>query len=683
MRQKHLRRNPRQRTWRTAGLALLLVALLGLLAACGAGQQDLVELAQQGETPAAEAEAEQPAAEPAAPAEEPASAPADVAENQAPMLAERVAAGDLPPLAERLPTDPRVIEPLESIGTYGGTWRLGSARGPEPFGDHIGFESWMVFTPEGDIVPNILAALEGNEDATEYTLRLREGMKWSDGTPLTTADFAFWYESVLQNTDLTPTPPVWLASDGELATFTVIDDYTLTITFPQPSPFFTLQTALNFTRNVLKPAQYMQQFHADFADASALENELAAEGLDFWYELYDLRANPVINTDLPTLNAWMVTRGLGDGIESMSFERNPYYWKIDTEGNQLPYIDGVELTLVEDAEVLNLMALDGAFDWQEKDVARLDTLPLFYDNAERGDYRVFTMLEDNNNFAVYHPNYDHQDPVLRELIRDARFRQALSLAIDREAIVDLVHFGVTSPRQPAPFADTPFYSAEAENAFLAYDPDEANRLLDELGLTERNSDGIRLRSDGEPLRLAIQGPEGRQARLDASELVAQYWQDVGIQATTNVVSRELHQERRLARDFDVWLWSGPAGTTVGVLTRPGNYVPSYTGSDTAWAHGFAEWVQSGGEEGEQPPAEVQQAIDLYRQVTQTADQAEQILLMQQIVDIYAENLWVFGIAPRPPEHGVVKNSMRNVPDEMQGGIFSPARYQPESWYFAE
>ena len=486
-----------QRRDATGSRALLLIAalLLALLTACASGQDELVELAEQGDAAAEETAADEATEEPAEEADEAAAEaaiPEGASANQAPMLAQMVAAGELPPLEERLPAEPRVIEPLESIGEYGGTWRLGSARGPEPFYDHIGFDSFMIFNPANEIVPNVLADLEVNEEATQYTLHLREGMKWSDGEPLTTEDFMFWYESVLQNENLTPTAPLWLTANDELAVFEAIDDYTLTITFAAPAPFFLLEAGQAVTRNVLKPAHYMQQFHVDFTDEAALEEALAAEGLDIWYELYDLRANPVINTELPTLNAWVVTRGLGDGIESLSFERNPYYWKVDPEGNQLPYIDAVELTLVEEAEVLNLMALDGAFDWQEKDVARQDTLPLFYDNAERGDYRIFTMYEDNTNFAVYHPNFDHPNPELRELMRDARFRQALSLAIDREAITELVHFGVTEPRQPVPLPETPFYSEEAETAFLNYDPERASELLDELGLTERNSEGIRL-----------------------------------------------------------------------------------------------------------------------------------------------------------------------------------------------
>jgi peptide/nickel transport system substrate-binding protein len=269
------------------------------------------------------------------------------------------------------------------------------------------------------------------------------------------------------------------------------------------------------------------------------------------------------------------------------------------------------------------------------------------------------------------------------LFHEADFRMALSHAIDRQTIVDLVHFGVTSPRQPSPFESTPFYNEDLTNAAIEFAPDRANALLDGLGLTERNADGIRLRPDGEPIRLVIQGPAGRQNRLDASEQVAQYWTDIGIETTVTVQSRELHQERRLARDFDVWLWSAAAGTTNHILFDPGVYLPYSLDTNSTWALDYAEWRVSGGQSGTEPEGDIREAMTLFDQVLQTGDTAEQTALMQQIMELAAANLWVIGIAPRPPEFAIAANNLRNVPESYTDSLESPGIFHPESWYFAD
>lgn len=446
-----------------------------------------------------------------------------VAQMQAPALEEMVAAGTLPPLEERLPAEPMIVTPLESAGRYGGTWRFGDARGAdEAYLNFVAYEGITTLTPGGEVIPNIVAAIDVNDDATAYTLTLREGMRWSDGAPLTADDFMFWHDSVLTDTRLTPTAPDWIAAGGEVGTFTSDGDFSVTITFNQPNALFQLQAARWNAVDVPMPAHYLRDFHVDHADPSALEAAIAEAGLSTWTELWELRQNALLNPDRPVLRPWVLVESFADGIDRVTYERNPYYWKTDPEGRQLPYLDRVEIQLVQDAQVLNLMALDGAFDWQFKDVAPLDQLSMFMENQDRGNYRVVQVESPVSAFAAYYLNLSPPDPFLNDLFHQVDFRMALSHAIDRQTIVDLVHFGLTPPRQPSPFASTPFYNDNLTKAAIEFDPDRANAMLDGLGLTERNADGIRLNADGEPVRLVIQGPEGRQNRLDASEQVAQY-----------------------------------------------------------------------------------------------------------------------------------------------------------------
>ncbi len=605
-------------------------------------------------------------------------------ELQAPALADMVAAGTLPPLEARMPTDPVVIEPLESVGQYGGTWRFGDARGAdEGYLNFVGYEGLTRVTPDGSVVPNIVESITVNGDATAYTLTLRDGMRWSDGEPLTADDFMFWYNSVLTDERITPTPPDWIAAGGEVGTFTSDGPMRVTISFSQPNALFQLQAARWNAVDVPLPAHYLSQYHIDHVDSAELEKRIAEADLSTWTELWEQKQNALLNPERPVLRPWVLVEPFGEGLDRVAYERNPYYWKVDPDGRQLPYIDRVEIQLVQDAQVLNLMALDGSFDWQFKDVAPLDQLSLFMENRERGDYRVLQVESPVSAFAAYYFNLSHKDPFLNELFHKADFRKALSHAIDRQTIVDLVHFGVTDPRQPSPFESTPFYNEGLTNAAIEFDVAKANEMLDALGLTEKNADGIRLRPDGEPIRIVIQGPAGRQNRLDASEQVARYWTDVGIETMVTVQSRELHQERRLARDFDVWLWSAAAGTTNHVLFDPGVYLPYSLDTNSTWALDYAEWRVTGGENGKEPSGDMRRAMELFDQVLMTGDPDEQVRLMQQIMEIAEQNLWVVGIAPRPPEFAIANNKLRNVPDSYTDSLESPGVFHPESWYFTE
>ena len=603
---------------------------------------------------------------------------------QAPELAEMVAAGTLPPLEDRLPSQPLVVEPLESAGKYGGTWRFGDARGAdEGYLNFVAYEGLTRLTPEGGVEPNLVESISVSDDATAYTLTLREGTKWSDGAPLTADDFLFWYDSVLTDTRITPTPPDWISAGGEVGVFTSDGPSSVTITFSQPNALFQLQAARWNAVDVPMPAHYLRDYHIDHADPAKLEARIEEAGLSTWTELWEQKQNALLNPARPVLRPWVLVEPFGEGLDRVAYQRNPYYWKVDPEGRQLPYIDRVEIQLVQDAQVLNLMALDGSFDWQFKDVAPLDQLSLFMENQERGDFRVIQVKSPVSAFAAYYFNLSHKDPFLNELFHKAEFRKALSHAIDRQTIVDLVHFGVTSPRQPSPFESTPFFNEGLTKAAIKFDPVKANEMLDGLGLAERNAEGIRLRADGEPIRLVIQGPAGRQNRLDASEQVARYWRDVGIETTVTVQSRELHQERRLARDFDVWLWSAAAGTTNHILFDPGIYLPYNLDTNSTWALDYAEWRATGGASGKEPDGEMRRAMDLFDQVLMTGDTEEQVTLMREVMEIAERNLWVVGIAPRPPEFAIANTKLRNVPERYTDSLESPGVFRPESWYFAE
>lgn len=603
---------------------------------------------------------------------------------EAPVLAVKVADGSLPPVADRLPENPLVVEPMEGVGTYGGTWRFGDARGAdEGYLNFIAYEGLTTLTPGGEVIANLVEKIDTSQDKRTFTLRLRQGLRWSDGELLTSKDFMFWYNNVLSDVRITPTPPDWIAPGGKIGVFTADGDYTVQITFEEPHTLFLLQAARWLSVDVPVPAGYLADFHVDTADEDALTKRIADAGLSTWTELWELKQNPLLNPDRPVLRPWVLVKPFGEGIDSVAYARNPFYWKTDPQGKQLPYMDRVEIQLVQDVEVLNLMALDGAFDWQYKDVARLDKLALFRENTGRGDYRLAEVKSRASSFAAFYLNFNSKDPVLAGLFQNAEFRKALSYAIDRQTIVDLVHFGITSPSQPSPLEGTALYNENLSNAALEYDPAKANEMLDALGLSQRNSDGFRLRADGEPLRMLIQAPAGRQNRIDAGEMTSKYWRDIGIEASFTVNSRELHQERRLAGEFDVWMWSALGGTFTDILLDPGIYLPFNTQPASTWGLDYAEWRLTDGAKGTEPTGDIRLAMDLFDKVLVSPDAQEQSALVRQILDIAADNLWVFGVGPRPPEFAVVKNAMRNTPDSFADSTEVPGMLRPETWYYAK
>lgn len=604
--------------------------------------------------------------------------------SEAPELVERVEAGDLPSVEDRLPLEPLVVEPYESIGPYGGQWR-GAILGLADLTyiqRTIAYESLTRWKPDASgVIPNIAESIEVNDAATEFVFTLREGMRWSDGELLTTDDFAFWFESVLENETLTPSPPAWITSDGEMGRFEAVDEYTFVISFDTPNAFF-----LDFLASILDaiphPKHYMSQFHTDYQDEDTLEALIQDEGVDTWNELYANKEFWQFNPDRPTLFPWLTVESVADDGRGV-FVRNPYYWKVDPEGNQLPYLDRVVYELVEDAEVMKLMAMNGELDYQfSNEISDIEQLPLLFDNAERGDYRVREALDISRaNHSAYVPNLTHEDHVMRELLNEPNFRKALSLAIDREEIIELTSFGMTEPAQASPNEASPYYYPDHRYAYVEHDPDTARAMLEELGL-ERDGSGYVLRPDGERLRILIDVVSTRH--VDITELVASHWEEhLGIQARANPIERSFFNERQLANQHDFSTW-GASGGGPDAVQRPHFYLPRQ--AIVNWGPRWVEYWESNGESGEQPPEDIQFMQDTHAEVLQTVDPERRVELMSQIFELHAENLYTIGTSTGQPRWGIVKNGLRNVNVDNAlhaTQISSPAHENPETFFWRD
>lgn len=586
---------------------------------------------------------------------------------EAPMLAEMVATGELPPVEERLPKNPMVIEtgmliPADQlkldIGSYGGDFidalnNGGSYAEPIMLRSNLGAE----------LYPNIIEDWDVSEDFRVYTMRLREGLKWSDGEPVTTEDVRFCYEDVILNEEIYPTVPSVFKTGGTPSgaplRLAIVDPYTFQYTFDAPHPEFLLAATWT-NRNYswfMKPKHYLSQFHKDYADSEKLAALLDEENLsqEEWFKLFNLHdiqssgatAESVIGT--PSLAPWVRKES---PEERMVMERNPYYFAVDTAGNQLPYMDRiVSLNLPWNAEAqesANMMVMTGQIDyiWSFSGLAKL---PLMKENEEQGDYTTY-LWADNASYQTY-LNFTYEDPVWREVVGDVRFRQALNYGIDRDEMIQDIIFG----QGLHPERSTP----------MDYDPQKANQLLDEMGMTARDSEGYRRGPDGETFEIFVEIPTV-ELFSDAIQLMIGYYRDIGLKMTMKEISWELIGQRMASNEHQATMrWSREA---VWPSRHEHDYVPQQT-----WAPLWQQWYTTDGEKGEEPPAWIKEVYDLHERIMSAVPgSTEDKRLYDDLYDWYAEYVpWVIWVSRGPAIMHFMSNRVGNVP---ASGVFHHATW---------
>lgn len=611
--------------------------------------------------------------------------------NEAPEFAEMVANGDLPPVVERLPAEPIVIEPLERVGEYGGTLRtvmvlnrtfqVRSSYGPEGL--------LRVGRDHQTVEPNLAKAWEWSDDGRTLTLHLVEGVKWSDGTPFDANGFEWWWNNDMLNTDITPTVPAQWRHGGAPAEFTLIDDYTFSWTFAAPNPTIVLNLAhadgVNFISRT--PAHYLQQFHADFADPDELAQLMEEGEFEFWYELYLNRRNdasygmPRQQIEMPTIQPYKLQKPLQDNLWVL--ERNPYYWKVDTEGNQLPYIDEVVITNAESPEVANAIIASGEINFSNGFVTSVDNFPLYAENAEANHYEIRLFPTSEGSALVLQPNHTTTNPVLRELFNDARFKRALSHALDRDVINNVVFLGLGEPIQTHVIRASRFFVEDYAKAYTEFDLELANQLLDEIGLTERDDEGFRLGSDGERIIINIEHAAIKPTYTPLTELVVDMWREIGIEVNARVVGDDILEPRILANEIDFGLWHGDKSSDILFPTRPDWWVSYRNSWSLPWNSMWGLWVTSDGEEGEEPPEAIMEVLNTWETMLVTVDEEEYTRLGQEILRSHAENLWTIGTVGSVPEPMIIGENLINYPQEGYVGFdfLGTAPYHSEQLFF--
>ncbi len=615
---------------------------------------------------------------------------------ESPMLAEQVKAGKLPPVKDRLPSSPRVIEyPGSEIGTYGGDFR-------DPFKGDGYWASQMVFWSAWkslvnwnetytDYVPNIAEKIDISPDAKEYTFHLRPGTKWSDGQPFTSEDVEFYINDVLNNKELNKGtfPDGWLKPGKEAPTVTVKDANTFTLKFDVSYGMFLLNMCgWPGWEIVAAPKHYLKQFHIKYNPDGIKDLIPKTEGATDWITLFQAHSavgvggDPsVVSRDVnyPTMFPWIYKQPLGTGTQFIA-ERNPYYYWVDKKGNQLPYIDRIVGSAYQDDQTMLVDVLAGKFDTMANTTDQQRSL--FFDNQATSGLKVYPVKSEGGGTVSVSFNMTHPD--LGKIFSQKDFRVGMSYAINRKEIIDIVYFGQGTPRQLSPVEDSPLYNKQLSTQYLDFNVDEANKTLDKV-LAKKDADGFRLNPDsGKRLSVVftVQKDDYGLRFADVAQLLKKYFAKVGIEVVVDVVSNDVWTQRSNDNSMEATIFTGEGGYGITAITDPRNYVPFH--GQSIWGNGWQLWyLQVNNKAKVEPPQVIKDQVDLYKKVLQAPTGEERLKLMKQVLQTTADNFWVIGISSASDSYRPLSAKLGNVPKTWVGG-WNPggtAIAFPEQWFF--
>lgn len=600
---------------------------------------------------------------------------------ETPLFAKDVAAGKLSPVSARLPQNPRVVH-LENPGWHGGTMRVVFGRSKDTRIMVVyGYARLMTYDAKYQLQPDILAGVDVQQGRV-FTLRLREGHRWSDGTPFTSEDFRYWWEDIANHKKLSPLgAPKQMVIAGELAKFEVIDDHTVRFSWNSPNPHFLPALASATPLYIYRPAHYLKQFHTEYADAEKLAAVVKQSGRRNWAALHNRRDNQYKNDNpkLPTLQPWILRTK--PPAQRFIFERNPYYHRIDQNGRQLPYADRVAMSVAA-AGVIPLKTGAGESDFQARGIA-FNNYTFLKEAEKRENFRVHLWQTAKGAHLALFPNMNVNDDVWRKLMRDVKFRRALSLAINRREINQVIYYGLALEGQNTVLPQSPLYKKEYRDAWARFDLKQANELLDGLGLTERDSRGVRLLPDGRPMEIIVETAGEDTEQTDVLELIHDSWLTAGIKLFTRPSQREVFRNRIFAGETLVSIWSGHEFGLPNANTIPDEFAPTDQ-LQLQWPK-WGQFFQTRARAGERPSdGYALELLKLNRAWAYARSNAERRDIWERMLEINADQIYSIGLVGAVPQPIVVNRKLRNVPEK---GIFNwnPGAhfgvYMPDTFWF--
>lgn len=607
---------------------------------------------------------------------------------EAPMLADLVRSGQLPPIEKRLPKSPLVVKPNVVIGKYGGTFNF-TALGPETTTDiQMGMVAGL-FRFSDDLLTMTMEVAESYQfspDAKSCTVNLRQGINWSDGTPFTADDMMFYFEDQVFNKDLSPTLATQWQPGKTPMVVTKVNNYAVKFDFTVPNPAFALIHFAGSPIEAWRPMAWLKKYHLKYNPNA--DTEAKAKGFDDWKAYFLKLSNwnyGVMAAGIPVLGPW---RPVKNDSQRRNYDRNPYYWKVDTGGNQLPYVDYVIEEYVSSLDVANLRAISGEVTLDVLDLLVIN-YPVLKQGEKAGNYTIKNVFSERGADVAIAFNQLHKDPVLKKIFGEVKFRQAVSVAINRKEINDLVFLGLATPRQATINETASFFKQEWADNYAQFDTNLANKLLDEIGLDKKDADGWRMRPDGKVLEFSVEYLPQEGPKKQTMELVVKHWAKVGVKAAAAERDRAFLITRLNASDHDCSAWH------VDRQLERASYAYGSTqklgpGGDSAitWAKPWRDWFISGSKSGSEPPQEAKDLFDAYGAWQQTSmGTPEYAAAGIKVHDLIAKNLWVIGTVGQGPIPLMIKNTLENVFVDAKKRVWYGAAMwgllpdAPEQWFF--
>ena len=578
--------------------------------------------------------------------------------------AQEVNAGSLPHVQDRIPSEPLVVD-LEakgrSFGRQGGTLRTLISRTKDVRQMVVyGYARLVGYQPDYTLAPDILAAVDV-EEGRKFTLHLRPGHRWSDGIPFTSDDFRYWWENVANDPDITPSgPPDFMIVDNRLGKVTFPDEHTVVFEWQIPNPNFLPLLAQASPPFIYRPAHYLSQFHVKFADPDALIEKVKAARVKSWAALHNKRDNmyKFDNPALPTLQPWINTSDK-DSSRKL-FVRNPYFHRVDSRGVQLPYIDVVQMTVVGGG-LIAAKANAGEVDLQARGLDFPDVAILKKGEADGGKYRTLLWANGAASQIAIYPNLNFADPVWRDVMRDVRFRRALSLGIDRRMINRALYFGLASEGGMSALSQSALYNDDNTHSWSMMNLAHANALLDDMGLTERTPAGLRELPDGRPMEFVIETAGERSEEENALAIITDTWRDLGIRLIMRPLDRDILRNRIYAGRTMASVWYGWDNGLPGPSTSP-SYLAPTNQEFFAWPM-WGQYYQTVGQAGSPPDMQpAKRLMLLANDWNHTDDPQMREDIWKRMLAIHAEQQFAIGVLAEAPQPVVVSNDLMNVPE---------------------
>ena len=607
--------------------------------------------------------------------------------SEAPSLAKKVAAGKLPPVDERLPINPRKLNFKNlglKIGKYGGSIRMLMARAKDARQMSVyGYSRLVGYNPKTfELEADILENFEVKE-GRRFTFELRRGHRWSDGQPLTSEDFRYWWEDVANNKALSPVgPPKIMTINDELPIFEVINRYKFRYTWKRPNPDFLPRLASASPLYIYRPAHYMRQFHEKYTDQDVLKKTVKKSKQRNWAALHNKMDNLYRNdnVDLPVLQPWVSISK--PSASRLIFKRNPFFHRVDPEGKQLPYTDSFIFTIANN-KLIPAKTGTGEVDLQAR-YLRFDDYTFLKKGEERSPYSTRLWKTAKGAHLALFPNLNVNNPILRKLIRDVRFRRALSLSVHRHEINQVIYYGLAIGGNNSVLPESPLYRPTYRNKWANFDLQKANQLLDEIGLVQRDRSGIRLMPDGSPLHLIIETAGESTEQTDVLELVRDSWLKIGIKIFSKPSQRNVFRNRIFSGETAMSIWSGVENGLITADSSPAEFVPTSQQS-LQWPK-WGQYHETNGKAGEKPTGEhVIHLLELYQRWKNTAAQKEKSKIWQKILEIHSDQVYSIGLVAAVLQPVVVSSQLKNVPlsaiyNWNPGAHFGI--YKPDTFWFA-